>query len=586
MNKLNKILLTLGCALSFTGSINAQVNTNFQFVSFWQLTNYINGIINSPISGSNLVIGSGLLASTNSINSNITITTNGIAVTIANGGTGVSDTNSLAVLVRGSLSKLDNSYFADTTPSNTNVANIAAFPVAQYPGQMLMTYGPGIGGQIAGQLFFSGNDLSWRRDLQLGYTSIFANDTGGTQALLVKAGNGTGIDNPITLLNADTNHYSAIRWLDSFSSEQGAMGFGNVNVPFYRGINYFEDNQNRNGFYFTGSRNVMGGLEKTTGDFVWYQGNSISSNNPFAGLTQIFRIQRSSGVISGNGSGLTGIIATATNGTASVDDAGYFADHSHNTVANISAFPPAAFPGQMLMTYDSTIGGSVSGQLFFAGADKSWRRDIQVGRTSILSTAPNAAEALLVKQTNATGNTITMQSIDSATFSAIDWLDAGGSEKGAVGFGNSSVTNYRGVNYIDDSSDANGFYFTGASSLNGGSLATNGNFVWFTGTSTSSNSPYTGLSKSFEINRTNGSVNTYVSSTNFGSSVENVLQVTNFANITNLTAGKINMAGLIKLSSDLAWSSATTNIPVSTNAPKYYITVTNNNAAGYIPIYQ
>lgn len=586
--KLNLKKLLIGCALGLSLNASAQPNTNFHLVSYYELTNFFHGFITNGFGSTNpIIVSSGLSAFTNT--NGIFITTNGIPITIANGGSGTNSAAGLKTVAGGTIAVSNNAFFGDNNPTDVGIAT--GLPTANYPGQLLMTYGQNIGGIYGGQLFISGNDLSWRRGIQTGPITIFQYETNVLGApvvnnpLNVRAGINSAVDNLIMMQNMDSNHYDAITWNDEINFERGAMGFGNAAVPFYKGINYLEDVADANGFYFVGNSNVMGGLEKTTGDFVWYQGHSSSSNNPFVGLTQIFRIQRSSGILFGNGAGLTGIVASATNGTASVDNASYFADVFNNNVTPTNALPVASFAGQMVMTYDSTIQGQQAGQLFFAGADKSWRRDLMLGRVSILGQTVGAGESLLVKTTNM-NNVITIQNLSTNLFSAIDWLDSTNGVRGDIGFGNVGTTVYRGVNYADDNNTNSGFYFTSGGSLNGGAQATNGNFVWYTGTSTSSNSPYIGLNKSFEVDRNTGIVNAYGTF------------ITGLARVATITAGGGTFSNNVVMSSNatingsaiiaanLAFTTATTNLPSNTNNPVYYIKITNGGLAGSIPVYQ
>ena len=356
MKNLIKIMLVIVCALSIQANVSAQTNTNFMFVSWWQMTNYFAGVVDginnfNSSNTSSLIISSGLTAITNSsavvtntnsyiyqytliysngttnvnftntatnivvqtnIVSMVTITTNGNTQQIANGGTGVTTLTNLATLVLTNLALNDPAYFADTSPGSTNVVTV--FPVARYPGQLLMTFNSTIGGTLGGQLYMAGSDLSWRRGLELGWTTIFAisNDS-ASQALLVKGGSNSGLGAVMNMQNLDTNKFVNFGWFDSGNTPRGSLGFGNNNAPVYRGINYLDDNNAGVGFYHTGGGTVFGGVEKTTGDLVWYSGISTSSNNPFIGLTNIFRVQRSSGLITGNGGGLTNINVALSN---------------------------------------------------------------------------------------------------------------------------------------------------------------------------------------------------------------------------------------------------------------------------------
>lgn len=223
----------------------------------------------------------------------ITATPYAVYATTAGSITGGIAGSAMRTSIGGSLAKQDPSYFADIF--HATIANPSTFPKADYPGQMLMTYDPSIGGDSAGQLWFAGADYSWRRGLQLGWTTIYANEPGLLQALLVKSGN--GIDNPLAVQNVDPAHFSAMRWVDTAGYERGAIGYGNDLTPFYRNINYMEDDGLNHGFYFTATGSVIGGMDRTNGDLVWFSGASTSPTNALQGLTTILRLSRSNATL-------------------------------------------------------------------------------------------------------------------------------------------------------------------------------------------------------------------------------------------------------------------------------------------------
>ncbi|HZQ45536.1 MAG TPA: hypothetical protein VFC07_00875 [Verrucomicrobiae bacterium] len=79
---------------------------------------------------------------------------------------------------------------------------------------------------------------------------------------------------------------------------------------------------------------------------------------------------------------------------------------------------------------------------------------------------------------NSVDNCVELRNFDLAHFSAMRWLDAGGSEKGAIGFGNTGASLYPNINYLEDFGAGQGFYF--ASAGNGlccGMEKTTGDFV-------------------------------------------------------------------------------------------------------------
>lgn len=75
--------------------------------------------------------------------------------------------------------------------------------------------------------------------------------------------------------------------------------------------------------------------------------------------------------------------------------------------------------------------------------------------------------------------------------------------------------------------------------------------------------------------------------------VGNNLTVSNTASISNLTVvnsltvnTNSTFNGLVTVQTNLAFANAHTNLPVTTNVIKYWITITNNGVSGSIPVYQ
>lgn len=182
-----------------------------------------------------------------------------------------------------------------------------------------------------------------------------------------------------------------------------------------------------------------------------------------------------------SGASLTNV--SATNGFRGVDDAAYFGDASHNTIANVAAFPASTGNGQPLMTFSSSVGGDSAGQLFFSGSGGIWRRELQLGRVTIFETNAANGEGLMVKTTNGIDNCITLINFSTNHFDAMDWLDNNLTQQGAVGFGNSRAPFYVGNNFLEDNGNRNGFYFASAGFINGGLHRIDGSFIWYDGAS-------------------------------------------------------------------------------------------------------
>lgn len=104
------------------------------------------------------------------------------------------------------------------------------------------------------------------------------------------------------------------------------------------------------------------------------------------------------------------------------------------------------------------------------------------------------------------------QNQNSKHYSAVRWVAANapggdGSEKGAIGYGNTNANGYAGMDFIEDYADGQGFYFAGSGNLRGGKLrGTSGDFVWFTNTLAASIGADVVGNASFLINGADGGV--------------------------------------------------------------------------------
>lgn len=211
----------------------------------------------------------------------------------------------------------------------------------------------------------------------------------------------------------------------------------------------------------------------------------------------------------GGGSGTN----TFTNVTKAVQSPAYFGDLNNNVIVSQATLGTAAFPGQMVMTYDSSIGGDFSGQLFFAGADLTWRRDVQMGKITIYNSNGVDPDALIVKAAGGSDNCITIQNQDAAHFSAMRFVGKDTGERGAVGYGNTNAAIYADCDFVESFANAYGFYFGSKGFINGGLQRATGNFVWYSGNAGTND---TSATVEFLVT-TNGTVtaNGKVSATNF-----------------------------------------------------------------------
>lgn len=265
---------------------------------------------------------------------------------------------------------------------NTNVAT--GLPTPSFAGQLLTTYTSGAGPN-AGQLFESMDGSTWKRDFQLGRVSIYNNTASSSESLLAVSQVGLGADNVITMLNYDTGHFSAVRWLSAQEQERGAVGYGNTNTPIYRNVNYFEDFNNSSGFYFVSASAVNGGLERSTGHFAWYAGNGTTDTNS----TKVFDLNQSGTVLANGNITSLGKMA-CSNATAyttgiSLDISGNKAYGLNHSVASsgveeteigaagqpvITIFNPAGNTGGFIQGSGVTIGDFPTNQSTLAGLAK------------------------------------------------------------------------------------------------------------------------------------------------------------------------------------------------------------------------
>ena len=81
------------------------------------------------------------------------------------------------------------------------------------------------------------------------------------------------------LRNFDPAHYSAARFLDISGNETGAVGYGNTGATAYADMDYLESFGLTKPFYFVSSGLIVGGMNKTTGDFIWT--DSTGTNTMF-----------------------------------------------------------------------------------------------------------------------------------------------------------------------------------------------------------------------------------------------------------------------------------------------------------------
>lgn len=247
----------------------------------------------------------------------------------------------------------------------------------------------------------------------------------------------------------------------------------------------------------TGQTNTVGGAQvyKQAGGNV----TATSFTGSGANLTGL--------VVAGGGTGVSSINAGIVQyqGQAAQDNTSYFADLVNNTI--VSPTGSGLYAGQILQTYDSSIGGPANGPIWTAGSDLRWRADMSIpGQLTVFNTNSADLGAILAKSTNGEDNVISEQNLSSNHYSAIvdyAWQDT--TPRGARGYGNNKAPFYADVNFWEDYNNNSGVYYAQRGFLVGGMERNTHNFVWFTGALGTNDSSATVI---FRVT-TNGDVTTH-----------------------------------------------------------------------------
>lgn len=127
----------------------------------------------------------------------------------------------------------------------------------------------------------------------------------------------TPSDNVISVRNMNTQHFSAIRYLDQTGQEQGAVGWGNSSASIFNSILYLESFGGGHGFYFTTAvGGISFGMEKTTTDLVClYPGQQTDG---FNATNVMFRVVHNTGAVSNYGNMTVGKLIFAGSGAQQI----------------------------------------------------------------------------------------------------------------------------------------------------------------------------------------------------------------------------------------------------------------------------
>lgn len=177
----------------------------------------------------------------------------------------------------------------------------------------------------------------------------------------------------------------------------------------------------------------------------------------------------------------SGVITLSLNGllTTNLQNATYWINSGGATAnfAQLSGLPTATAKGQILVTYDPSLGANVGGIMLVSGNDLSWRTRMQNGGWSIFDYQVGDADGLSVITTNGIDNCISVRSLDTTHYSAMRFMSSAGGEQGAIGYGNSTAPFYVANLYFESFGLANPIMFTGNGKIQWGMENTTGDFV-------------------------------------------------------------------------------------------------------------
>jgi len=285
-------------------------------------------------------------------------------VPFANGGSAASSQAGFITAAFGTTNFIDNS-FAPGLPTNTASGN--------FVDQLSLTTGSG----ARWLRYWTGG--AWGNNFTFGPNAMIFFATDNNE--LFWASN--GVDNCMELRNFDPAHFSAVRFVDAAGNETGAVGYGNTNALIYADMDYFESFGLQKPIYFVAGGGVIGGMAKTTGDFIWNDNNtnaffwvrrSDKTVNLTNGLNVSGTIRAGTGAAGGGSSGGRGVtLSTGYLDSADFDpsEGGVVAHdsaHVHGTnfvsnVRNTLAAGPISFDASGAgsgMNYETSSPGGIA----------------------------------------------------------------------------------------------------------------------------------------------------------------------------------------------------------------------------------
>lgn len=167
-------------------------------------------------------------------------------------------------------------------------------------------------GDYVGQIATSRYEMAWWDGASWRGTENFVDQISSfsTNGEAFRGVVSNGVDNVISIQNLQSNHFSAMRFLNMFNGEVGAVGWGNTNTTQYMGCNFLEDFGSQSGFYFTSAGNgLCSGMEKTTGDFVRLKAGTQPTNES---SSVVFRVDNVGRVTTSSNITFGGILLAGT----------------------------------------------------------------------------------------------------------------------------------------------------------------------------------------------------------------------------------------------------------------------------------
>ncbi len=140
-------------------------------------------------------------------------------------------------------------------------------------------------------------------------------------------------------------------------------------------------------------------------------------------------------------------------------------------------FPTFSLSPDYAGQFSINVNGIGAPWLDYSRDGVTWRSDFYFGPNAV--TFYTTDNNTFMWTSNGVDNCLELRNFDPKHFSAARFVDAAGSERGAVGYGNTNAPIYTGVDYFEDYGNGQGVYYAYNGFLAGGMLRSNASFVWF-----------------------------------------------------------------------------------------------------------